>query len=223
MKTILRIWVVSLPGSTRLGAAMERKSLPEMESSLINGTLRYALGELASLPRAAVVVEDRYSQVFNLDWVRPATPTGRRAAGPLAWRADRVLRDPPARRGMNLPLPRRRPRLGEHRGRPRRAIRREHRARGHGGHARSTAAEHEARFTPRPARPGSSSPTAAGYDRRSGRLGATPTRHDDCPQGIHKWDATPRCHRQGRVAAVGAGLRAIGRIRRRSSRTLRWH
>jgi hypothetical protein len=57
----------------RLVAAVERKSLPDMVSSLINGTLRYALGELASLPRAAVVVEDRYSQVFKLDWVRPAT------------------------------------------------------------------------------------------------------------------------------------------------------
>ena len=51
---------------------MERKSLPDMVSSLINGTLRYAPCELASLPRAAVVVEDRYSQVFKLDWVRPA-------------------------------------------------------------------------------------------------------------------------------------------------------
>jgi hypothetical protein len=27
---------------------------------------------LAALPRAAVVVEDRYSSVFKLDWVRPA-------------------------------------------------------------------------------------------------------------------------------------------------------
>lgn len=31
------------------------------------------MGELAILPRAAVVVEDRYSQVFTLDRVRPAT------------------------------------------------------------------------------------------------------------------------------------------------------
>jgi hypothetical protein len=53
-------------------AAVERKSLPDLVSSLLNGTLRYALAELAALPRAAVVVEDRYSQVFKLDWVRPA-------------------------------------------------------------------------------------------------------------------------------------------------------
>lgn len=56
----------------RLVAAVERKSLADLVSSLINGKLRYALGELAALPRAAVVVEDRYSQVFKLDWVRPA-------------------------------------------------------------------------------------------------------------------------------------------------------
>ena len=56
----------------RLVAAVERKSLADLVSSLINGTLRYALGDLAALPRAAVVVEDRYSQVFKLDWVRPA-------------------------------------------------------------------------------------------------------------------------------------------------------
>jgi len=34
--------------------------------------LRFALGELSALPRAAVVIEDRYSQVFKLDYVRPA-------------------------------------------------------------------------------------------------------------------------------------------------------
>ena len=57
----------------RLVAAVERKSLADLVTSLRNGTLRYALGELASLPRAAVVVEDRYSQLFALQYVRPAT------------------------------------------------------------------------------------------------------------------------------------------------------
>ncbi|MFD4420304.1 ERCC4 domain-containing protein [Agromyces sp. NPDC058484] len=56
----------------RLVAAVERKSLPDLVSSLTNGTLRFALGELAALPRAAVVVEDRYSQIFKLDRIRPA-------------------------------------------------------------------------------------------------------------------------------------------------------
>jgi hypothetical protein len=39
---------------------------------LTGGKLRYALAELAALPRAAVVVEDRYSRVFKLERVRPA-------------------------------------------------------------------------------------------------------------------------------------------------------
>lgn len=56
----------------RVVAAVERKSLVDLISSLANGRLRYALGELAALPRAAVVVEDRWSQVFNQDRVRPA-------------------------------------------------------------------------------------------------------------------------------------------------------
>ena len=56
----------------RLAATVERKSLPDLISSLTNGTLRYALTELAAVPRAALVVEDRYSQVFKSDRVRPA-------------------------------------------------------------------------------------------------------------------------------------------------------
>ncbi|HEY7816129.1 MAG TPA: ERCC4 domain-containing protein [Nakamurella sp.] len=56
----------------QLVAAVERKSLADLVTSLFDGTLRYALGELAALPRAAVVVEDRYSQIFKLERVRPA-------------------------------------------------------------------------------------------------------------------------------------------------------
>lgn len=53
-------------------AAVERKSLPDLSSSLLNGSLRFAMAELASLPRAAVVVEDRYSRLFDLPHVRPS-------------------------------------------------------------------------------------------------------------------------------------------------------
>jgi hypothetical protein len=56
----------------RLVAAVERKSLADLVTSLTSGKLRYALGDLAALPRAAVVVEDRYSQIFTLTRVRPA-------------------------------------------------------------------------------------------------------------------------------------------------------
>ena len=56
----------------KLVAAVERKSVADLTSSLSNGRLRFALGELATLPRAAVVVEDRYSAVFAQQHVRPA-------------------------------------------------------------------------------------------------------------------------------------------------------
>ncbi len=56
----------------RLIASVERKSMADLVASLTGGKLRYALAELAALPRAAVVVEDRYSQVFKLERVRPA-------------------------------------------------------------------------------------------------------------------------------------------------------
>lgn len=56
----------------QLVASVERKSLSDLVSSLTSGRLRFALGELAALPRAAVVVEDRYSQLLKVDWVRPA-------------------------------------------------------------------------------------------------------------------------------------------------------
>lgn len=56
----------------RLVGAVERKSLADLISSLTSGRLRYALADLAALPRAAVVVEDRYSQVFRPGRVRPS-------------------------------------------------------------------------------------------------------------------------------------------------------
>jgi hypothetical protein len=57
---------------SRLVAAVERKSLVDLVSSLTSGKLRYALADLAALPRAAVVVEDRCSAVFKLTRVRPS-------------------------------------------------------------------------------------------------------------------------------------------------------
>ncbi len=52
-------------------AAVERKTLADLVATLTTGKLRYALAELAALPRAALVVEDRYSSVFRLERVRP--------------------------------------------------------------------------------------------------------------------------------------------------------
>ena len=69
----------------RLVASVERKSLSDLVASLTGGKLRYALGELAALPRAAVVVEDRYSQVFKLERVRPALVADGLAELQLRW------------------------------------------------------------------------------------------------------------------------------------------
>jgi ERCC4-type nuclease len=57
---------ISCPSS---GAAVERKSLPDLANILFDGSLNFLLAELAALPRAAVVVEDGYSGVFKLERV----------------------------------------------------------------------------------------------------------------------------------------------------------
>ncbi|MEU2043721.1 ERCC4 domain-containing protein [Nocardia niwae] len=69
----------------RLVASVERKSLPDLVSSLTGGTLRYAVAELSALPRAAVVVEDRYSAVFKLDRIRPAVVADGLAELQIRW------------------------------------------------------------------------------------------------------------------------------------------
>lgn len=72
-------------------AAVERKSLEDLVSSLINGKLRFALGELAGLPRAAVVVEERYSRVFALEYVRPAVVADGLAELQVRWPAIPIV------------------------------------------------------------------------------------------------------------------------------------
>ncbi len=73
-------------------AAVERKSLSDLVTSLTSGRLGYTLGELSALPRAAVVVEDRWSRVFRLEHVRPSVVADglaevqvRWPAVPIAW------------------------------------------------------------------------------------------------------------------------------------------
>lgn len=46
-------------------AAVERKSMSDLSGSLSNGTLVFELAKLAELPRAAVVVEDRYGNLLK--------------------------------------------------------------------------------------------------------------------------------------------------------------
>lgn len=52
-------------------AAVERKTLDDLVRRLIDGQLGYALAELASLPAAAVVVEERYAALLKVERVQP--------------------------------------------------------------------------------------------------------------------------------------------------------
>ncbi|MCU1361362.1 MAG: hypothetical protein JWN99_2651, partial [Ilumatobacteraceae bacterium] len=54
---------------------VERKSLTDLVATLTSGKLRYLMADLATMPRAALVVEDRWSSVFKLDRVRPSVVT----------------------------------------------------------------------------------------------------------------------------------------------------
>ena len=52
-------------------AVVERKSLHHLVRRLIDGSLTYALADMATVPRAAVVVEDRYSSLSKLEHTKP--------------------------------------------------------------------------------------------------------------------------------------------------------
>ncbi len=55
----------------QLLAVVERKSLEDLARSLVDGRLPAQLAELATVPRAAVVVEERWSRLFTLPYVKP--------------------------------------------------------------------------------------------------------------------------------------------------------
>lgn len=52
-----------------LVAVVERKSLADLVKGLVDGSLAFALADLTTVPRAAVVVEDRYSRLFKVERV----------------------------------------------------------------------------------------------------------------------------------------------------------
>ena len=56
-------------------AVVERKSLHDLVRRPIDGQLTYALADMAAIPRAAVVVEDRYSSLFKLEHTKPGFVT----------------------------------------------------------------------------------------------------------------------------------------------------
>jgi hypothetical protein len=51
-------------------ASVERKTLENLGTSLSDGSIGFVMGELASLPAAAVVVEERYSRLFKMPHVQ---------------------------------------------------------------------------------------------------------------------------------------------------------
>jgi hypothetical protein len=55
----------------RVLASVERKTLEDLAKSLVDGSLAYALAELAGLPAGAVVVEARYADLLDVPRVRP--------------------------------------------------------------------------------------------------------------------------------------------------------
>lgn len=63
-------YAVTLDG--RIVCAVERKSIADLVSSLASGRLRFALSELAGLPRAAVVVEEGYARLLGQPHMRGA-------------------------------------------------------------------------------------------------------------------------------------------------------
>lgn len=75
----------------RLVASVERKSLEDLISSVTSGRLRFAITELATLPRAAVVVEDRYSRIFGQTFARPAAVADALAELQVRWPEVPVL------------------------------------------------------------------------------------------------------------------------------------
>jgi hypothetical protein len=66
-------------------AVIERKGLDDLTNSLMTGRLRYALAELSSLPRAAVVVEERFSSLLKTEHVRPSVAVDALAEAQVRW------------------------------------------------------------------------------------------------------------------------------------------
>src|SRR5262249_27072212 len=75
----------------RLVATVERKSIPDLISSVTGAKLKYAMADLAALPHAAIVVEDRYAAIFKQDRVRPATVADALAELPVTWPATPIV------------------------------------------------------------------------------------------------------------------------------------
>lgn len=63
-------YAVELDGE--IVGVVERKKLDELAGNVVDGSLLVRLAELATAPRAAIVVEDRWADVFRLKHVSPS-------------------------------------------------------------------------------------------------------------------------------------------------------
>ena len=70
-RTTLPAGDYAIRSGDQLIAAVERKTLEDFTKSLIDGSLNYALAELAALPTAAVVVEERYGALLDNQHTQP--------------------------------------------------------------------------------------------------------------------------------------------------------
>ncbi len=70
-KRALRVGDYAVEIDGRMVGVVERKTLGDLAARLVDGSLLLALGELAGVDRAAVVVEDRWGEVFRLSHVAP--------------------------------------------------------------------------------------------------------------------------------------------------------
>jgi hypothetical protein len=70
-RTALAVGDYAVRHGDQLIAVVERKTLEDFTKSLVDGSLNYALAELAALPAAAVVVEERYGALLDNQHTQP--------------------------------------------------------------------------------------------------------------------------------------------------------
>jgi hypothetical protein len=70
-RTALPVGDYAVRHGEQLIAVVDRKTLEDFSKSLVDGSLNYALAELAALPAAAVVVEERYGALLNNTHAQP--------------------------------------------------------------------------------------------------------------------------------------------------------
>lgn len=71
-KRALTVGDYAVEVSGAIVGVVERKKLAELAGNVVDGSLLLRLGELATARRAAVVVEDRWADVFRLQHVAPS-------------------------------------------------------------------------------------------------------------------------------------------------------